>query len=122
MSHLDIRIVSRAGDPERTEAAASSLTSAPLFERPSRSRLEAPPLSAPASSVLVQFPTAGARFGLHEVVLRGEDGADLFRWMGSGDLFRRSRDLRAVRNGKAVTVECLSDASELEIELDPRLS
>ncbi|MFC3078547.1 glycosyltransferase family 2 protein [Phenylobacterium terrae] len=122
MSELPVRVLSRAGAGARPEEAASPVATAPLFERPIRSSIAAPALASPATLVRVQFPRAGARFALHSLVLRGEDGADLYRWAGAGDLFRQARDVRTERCGKAVVVECLSDATELEIELDPRLS
>ncbi|HEX2559421.1 glycosyltransferase, partial [Phenylobacterium sp.] len=122
MSDLPVRVLSRADAGARPEDAASPVATAPLFDRPIRSSVSAPALANPANRVRIQFPRAGARFALHSLVLRGEDGADLYRWAGAGDLFRQARDVRTERCGQAVVVECLSDQTELEIELDPRLS
>lgn len=122
MNELPVRLVGRADAGARPEEAASLVVSAPLFDRPIRSSVAAPQLASPAGRVRLQFPRAGARFALHGLVLRGEDGADLYRWAGAGDLFRQARDVRTERCGQAVVVECLSDAAELEIALDPRLS
>ncbi|MET0294003.1 MAG: glycosyltransferase family 2 protein [Phenylobacterium sp.] len=122
MTQLPVRVLSRTGGDARREESVSPTSTAPLLERPVRSRVDAPPLTSPASAVRIQFPQAGARFALHALILRGEDGADLYRWAGSGDLFRGARDLRAERSPTGVLVECLSDETEVEILLDPRLS
>lgn len=122
MNELPVRVLSRAEAGARPEEVVSTAAKAPLFDRPVRSSVVAPALSAPASLVRIQFPVAGLRFALHGLVLRGEDGADLYRWAGAGDLFRQARDVRTERCGQAVVVECLSDKAELEIALDPRLS
>lgn len=122
MNELPVRVLSRADAGARLEEAVSPAAKAPLFDRPIRSAVTAPALASPASRVSVQFPKTGARFALHSLVVRGEDGADLYRWAGAGDLFHQARDVRTERCGQAVVVECLSEAAEVEIALDPRLS
>lgn len=105
----------------RFNAARATRQRVILFERADRVVVATPLETGQIAALRLDFEP-GAQFLLHALAIRTPEGKDLFRWAGSGELFRQMQGLRLSRHDGAVRIESHEAGGGLTLELDPALS